>query len=127
MHIICPHCQNALELVEVPPGETQEILWKTAVASGEQIRFVLARPDGRMEAEEVGGREGAAVQVGGQAHQEAVLRDLRTMGEQGLALDLAVWADIERHRRGLGARTTGLVPRSLPPGHLDTCRCKLGP
>ena len=47
----------------------------------EQILFVFACPDRRMEAEEVGGREGAAAQVCGQADQEAVPWDLRAVGK----------------------------------------------
>src|SRR5438132_6151737 len=88
----------------------------------EQIQLVFAGRGRWREAEKVGRGEGKAAQVCGQADQEALPGDLRAMGKQGLALDLAVGTDIERHRRRLGAWATGMVPPSLQPSRVDTRR-----
>src|SRR5215510_12476698 len=67
--------------------------------------------------------EGTAIQLGRQAPPEAVRRNLRPMGEQGLALDLAIRPDIEGHRRRLRTGATG----PLSPTHVESGRLERGP
>src|SRR2546422_11448272 len=47
------------------------------------------------------------------------------MGTQGLALQFAVWTDIEGHCRRLGAWATGMVPLSLQKGRINAGHLEL--
>src|SRR5712691_4494505 len=92
-----------------------------------QILLVLARRRRRVQTDQIRRGEGTAVQLGRQAPPEAVWWNLRPMGQQGLALDLAVRPDIECYRRGLRAGATSPLPRPRAPAHVEAGGLERGP
>src|SRR5262245_6738683 len=92
-----------------------------------EILLVLARRRRRVQTDQIRRGEGTTVQFGGQAPPQAVWRNLRSMGQQGLALDLAVRPDIECYCRGLRAGATGPLPRPWAPADIEAGGLELGP
>src|SRR5262245_20333573 len=92
-----------------------------------QLLLVLAGRRRRVQTDQIRRGEGTAVQLSRQTPPEAVWWNLRAMGQQGLALDLAVRSDIECHCRGLRAGATGPLPRPRTPAHVEAGGLERGP
>ena len=111
MHSTPQHWRRPLCSTENPRvtrcsrGAASPVLAYTGSPSNKSCSTRRAPPAGVTD--QIRRGKGPTVQRGREAPPEALRRNLRPMGQQGLALDLTVWPDIEGHRRGLRPSATG--------------------